>query len=80
MIKWLNKGLICLTSDKNEDNSLRHDTALSLPVTLYPTKLPAKEFNYAFDIQKDFNRLIFNISNDYEFLKKTLKKLVNHQN
>jgi hypothetical protein len=60
------------SKEKNEDE--RQDTALPCPVTLYPTKFPAKEFQYALHIQKDFNRLIFNISNDYEFLKKTLKK------
>ncbi len=67
-----------MTSGKSDEKNgyQRQDTSYPLPVTLFPTKLPAKEFNYACNIQKDFNQLIFSISKDYEFLKKTLKKLV----
>jgi len=45
-----------------------------LPVTLLPSKFPAKEFNYALELQRHFNDLIYLISKDFEFLKESLKE------
>lgn len=71
----LSNGLICL-SKNNDSVKQNHDSSYPLPVTLYPTQIPTKEFNYAFAIQKDFNKLIFSISNDYSFLKEALKNVI----
>lgn len=59
--------------DPNKLDKLRN-TARAIAVTLFPTKFPAKEYQYALDIQKDYNELVFSISNDHEFLSETLKK------
>lgn len=56
------------------NNQTTHDTAGPLPVTLHPSEFPSNEFQFAISIQNIFNQLIFNISNDYDFLKETLKK------
>ncbi len=51
-----------------------HDSALPLPVTLFPTQYPNEQFQFALSIQNHFNELIYTISNDYEFLRDTLEK------
>lgn len=69
--------MISLSKSRNKNNDSEqqsHDLALALPVTLHPTKFPAKEFQFALSIQDNFNELIYNISQDYEFLKETLKE------
>lgn len=71
----LTNGLVFLKQDEHQKDTQSHDLAYPLPVTLMPTKFPAKEFQYALDIQNDFNKLIFNISNNHEFLKSTLKSI-----
>lgn len=65
-------GLIFFKPEKNI-NQTSNDVAFHLPVTLFPTNFPKPEFDYAQNVQKIFQKLIFNISNDYDFLKKTLK-------
>ena len=70
------KGLVFL--EKNNElmanKTQNHDSALPLPVTLFPTQYPDKEFLFATSIQNHFNELIYTISNDYEFLRDTLEK------
>lgn len=44
------------------------------PITLFPSKFPEKEFNYAKNLQNHFNKLIYNAANDYDFLKSTLNE------
>jgi hypothetical protein len=70
----LSNGLIFLSQTYDSNKNLTHDQASPLPVTLHPTKFPAKEFKYAVDLQEHVNRLTHLISNDYEFLKQSLQK------
>lgn len=65
-------GLIFFKPDKNI-NEASNDLAYHLPVTLFPTNFPRNEFEYAQNVQKIFQKLIFNISKDHDFLTKTLK-------
>lgn len=65
-------GLIFFKPDKNI-NEKSNDLAFHLPVTLFPTYFPRKEFEYAQNVQKIFQKLIFNISKDHDFLRKTLQ-------
>jgi hypothetical protein len=48
--------------------------ASPLPVTLLPSKFPEKEYNFALELQKHFQELIYLISKDFEFLKESLKE------
>lgn len=66
------KGLIFFKPDRNI-NEKSNDLASHLPVTLFPTSFAKKEFEYAQNVQKIFQKLIFNISQDHDFLMNTLK-------
>lgn len=65
-------GLICIENDQNSIKT--HNSAYPVPVTLFPTQFPKKQFDFAIEIQKHFNELVHNISNDSQFLKETLNK------
>lgn len=67
-------GLVCIHNDPGSIST--HDLAYPLPVTLFPTKFPKKQFDYAKEIQVHLNDLVHNISNDHEFLEKTLKNVI----
>jgi len=41
---------------------------------LFPTKFLSVEYNYAVQMQTDYNELVLGISNDYEFLRDSLKE------
>lgn len=70
----LSNALICIS---NDPQSIKfHDSCYPLPVTLLPTKFPKKQYEFAIDIQKHFNELVHNISNDFEFLNETLKDVI----
>ena len=66
-------GLVALKNSTAAAHS-SHDLAFPLPVTLFPTKFPRKQFELAIGIQESFNQLIHLISQDYDFLKEVLKK------
>lgn len=59
---------------KNENDMFKNYKCIHSPVTLMPSIYPRSEFEYAFNLQNSFNQLIFSVSNDYEFLKDSLKK------
>ncbi len=62
---------------KNEPEVIEtHDLAYPLPVTLYPSQMPKKQFEFATEIQSYFNELIHRIANDYDFLKKVLENVI----
>lgn len=71
-------GLVLL--EKNNEymanKAQNHDSALPLPVTLFPTQYPNEQFQFALSIQNHFNELIYTISNDYEFLRDTLENVI----
>jgi len=71
----LTNGLICIENDQNSIKT--HDTAYPAPVTLFPTKFPKKQFDFAIEIQKYFNELVHDISNDTAFLKEMLNNVIN---
>ena len=62
-------GLVLLAKNQPDQGS-----ANSLPVTLFPTRYPRKEFDYAVHIQKDFNILVNSVANDLSLLKDSLKE------
>ena len=68
------KGLVSLKKPNDPNERVLHDLASPLPVTLLPSKFPEKEFNYALELQKHFQELIYLISKDFEFLKESLKE------
>jgi hypothetical protein len=70
----LSNGLVFLSPSYDSNKNLMHEQATPLPVTLHPTCFPRREFNYAVDLQEHVNRLTHLISNDYEFLKKSVQK------
>ena len=59
---------------KNENDMFKNYKCIHSPVTLMPSIYPRSEFEYDFNLQNSFNQLIFSVSNDYEFLKESLKK------
>ena len=61
-------------NSENESNMIKSFRVVHSPVTLLPSIYPQNEFDYATNIQNCFNELIYSISNDYEFLKKSYKK------
>jgi hypothetical protein len=61
---------------KNENDMFKNYKCIHSPVTLMPSIYPRSEFEYAFNLQNSFNQLIFSVSNDYEFLKESLKKYI----
>jgi hypothetical protein len=66
-------GLVLFPSSSEED-ARKTTTVHHSPVTLFPSKFPRKDFEYAMSIQNDFNLLIYLISQDYGFLRECLKK------
>ena len=68
------QGLVSLKKPNHANEKQSHDVASPLPVTLMPSKFSAKEFNFALELQKHFNELIYLISKDFEFLKESLKE------
>lgn len=69
-------GLIMLdkTNIENDSDVSKSFRAIHSPVALFPSVYPLDEFNTASLIQNSFNQLIYQISNDYEFLKESFKK------
>ncbi|KAL3112136.1 hypothetical protein niasHT_012105 [Heterodera trifolii] len=63
----------------------RIDSCVFVPFTLFPSPFPRQIFIEAFEIQKAMQLLYFRVSNDFEFLIKTLEpvastnKFVSHQ-
>jgi len=68
---FIKKGLVLLSKSTE---GINHDSADCLAVTLFPTKFPSVEYNYAVQMQTDYNELVLGISNDYEFLRDSLKE------
>ncbi|CAF0925902.1 unnamed protein product [Brachionus calyciflorus] len=68
-------GLIYFRPSENI-NERSNDLANQLPVTLFPTIYPRSEFQYALSIQTEFQKMIFQISQDYNFLKEALKTVI----
>lgn len=64
-------GLVLLNKSQPDQGS-----ANSLPVTLFPTRFPRNEFDYAMKIQNDFNILVNSVANDYNLLRDSLKDVV----
>ena len=62
-------GLVLLNKSQPDQGS-----ANSLPVTLFPTRYPRNEFDYAMKIQNDFNILVNSVANDYNLLRDSLKE------
>ena len=69
-------GLVMFDKEciQDENEMQKNSRVYHLPFTLMPSVFPKHELDYAFELQKSFNELIFSISNDFEFLKETFKK------
>ncbi|XP_032897692.1 glutathione synthetase-like isoform X1 [Amblyraja radiata] len=59
-----------LMRTKEDPNS--SETISYAPFTLFPSPVPTRLFNQAFEVQQDFNLLVDKISMDSEFLKNSL--------
>ena len=64
---FLSNGMIF----KNQNGNLQHR-----PFTLLPTPFPRKLFEAAREVQTDFNLLVHNISQDYEFTRRALLRYI----
>lgn len=60
---------------KNQQNE---SVANHAPFTLFPTPFPPYLYSEAMDIQKDFQLLFYRASQDFEFIKESLKSVVIH--
>jgi glutathione synthase len=77
MILFLsNKTTGLLFLEKKTGQQRQIDTAIALPVTLFPSKFPSKEYDYARSIQSHYNELIHSVANDDEFLHDTFKTVL----
>lgn len=50
------------------------------PIALFPTLFPKKEFDYAMNVQENFNKLIYLVSLNHEFLIKAYRNIIKHDN
>ena len=68
------KGLVLLT-DGNESTP-KSICAKHSSVSLFPSCFPKSEFDYAMSIQNEFNKLIYLISEDYEFIRGAFANII----
>ncbi|KAL3112148.1 hypothetical protein niasHT_012117 [Heterodera trifolii] len=69
-INWAHHIGLAWRADKKFPRS---DTCVFVPFTLFPSPFPRKIYNEALEIQKAMQLLYFRVSNDFDFLTKTLE-------
>lgn len=75
IIDWsLANGLVMLSPQGETGNAKFGSTAVHAPVTVYPSPFPKSGFQHALNVQKNFNLLYANISNDVHWLSSSLKE------
>ena len=60
------KGCVMRVSGRNTVNQP--------PTTLFPSPFPKRAYEEAMAVQQDFQKLYFEASRDYEFIKDSLKR------
>ena len=53
-----------------------HPSVNQPPTTLFPSPFPKRAYEEAIEVQRDFQRLYFRASCDYDFIRESLKKWV----
>lgn len=75
ILDWsLGNGLVMLSPHGETGTAKFGSAAVHAPVTVYPSPFPKSGFQHALNVQKNFNLLYANISNDVDWLSSALKE------
>ncbi|RKF59496.1 Glutathione synthetase large chain [Erysiphe neolycopersici] len=72
----LSHGLAIKSFAGQNNTDSRDEIITTVPLTLFPSPFPRTCFEQARDIQRDFNLLYASISQDEDFLRSTIEKII----